>query len=366
MYNSTAKTNVRCMQFFILLLSLITLNVVAVSDDLTDVIYFVRKDRADSVKNYIDNIANTFNSAPIAAVQQISLQKTYNIYTLRIAFDHNLSFTPRIHILPKTIKMLLSFSKKIKAPSIKNFKHRLIDNLNFIVFGERSLILNASFLEDITVMSKTYSKHEIKIRFKLIKKTKIIIDPGHGGKDSGARSMSGHLEKNVTLTTAIELQRILNRTGRYAAYLTRRNDKFYSVEDRVRALSKQQADVLISLHTDSNPVKSVHGMSVYTLPAIINNPKAISDQYQSNLNRSRELARRIVQYIPNFCKIKNTPCRSSDLKILKVNMPAVLIELGCLSNSIDDDLLHSPEFRHRMNYAILYALDSIFSKQREK
>jgi N-acetylmuramoyl-L-alanine amidase len=129
---------------------------------------------------------------------------------------------------------------------------------------------------------------------------------------------------------------------------------------------------MISLHTDSNSDRNIRGIAVYTLPNLDqlkhgddrkNSPMDVENYYKL-LSLSRKFSNILIGYIPNVCKIKNRPCRDVELKILKTSIPSVLIELGCISNRKDNQLLHSKAFREKTNRAILYALDAFFEKDK--
>lgn len=311
-------------------------------------------------KKMPERINSLLNRSPVQVVNKIYLQKIGDIYTLYITFSEK--FSPRIHTMPNRLNILFSFTKPISVPLVgENFKHRLVSDLKFKKIGERSLFMDINFSTNVALISKKYSEKTLWISFKLIEKKRIMIDAGHGGSDPGAHGFGGEFEKNITLRFAKELRNILEDTGRYSVIMTRQEDKFYSVEDRVANVIRSKADVLISIHTDSNPVTQLHGMSVYTLPTLLKD-REITPEYLENLYKSRNLAKKIIGYIPKSCKIKKHPCRSTELKILKVTIPAVLIEVGCLSNKLDYALLHLKEFRDRMNCAILYALDDFFKQ----
>jgi N-acetylmuramoyl-L-alanine amidase len=225
--------------------------------------------------------------------------------------------------------------------------------------------------ENVLFVSKKYTQDSIKIGFKIHKKRTIIVDAGHGGKDPGTKGFTGNYEKNITLVTAIELRNALMKSGRYKVILVRDRDVFMSPEERTKKISSLKGDFLISLHTDSNNDKNLRGMSAYTLPNLdcMKNASdsALNDTgaYYKTLSRSRKFSEYLVGYIPNACKIKNRPCRNSELKILKTDMPAVLIELGCLSNKIDNELLHSQDFRIKTINAVQYALDNFFEREKQ-
>ena len=106
------------------------------------------------------------------------------------------------------------------------------------------------------------------------KKTRIVvIDPGHGGEDPGAIGPNGTREKDVVLAVARKLQKALDETGEFKAFLTRRGDYFVALYDRVRIAMEYGADLFISLHANGNTSRSVRGTSVYCL-----SPKGASDK----------------------------------------------------------------------------------------
>jgi N-acetylmuramoyl-L-alanine amidase len=106
------------------------------------------------------------------------------------------------------------------------------------------------------------------------KRTRIVvIDPGHGGEDPGAIGPNGTREKDVVLAVARKLQKTLDETGEFKAFLTRRGDYFVALYDRVRIAMEYGADLFISLHANGNTSRSVRGTSVYCL-----SPKGASDK----------------------------------------------------------------------------------------
>jgi N-acetylmuramoyl-L-alanine amidase len=308
---------------------------------------------------------------PVQVVRKVYLKKEKDCYFLCIDFNEKVSFTPRVHTLPQGVKVLLSFDREVITPAAKKISHNVIRGCFFERFSPSSLIFIMALKDNATFFSKKYTKNSIKIGFSINKKRTIIIDAGHGGKDPGTKSITGNYEKNITLVTAIELRNALLKSNRYKVLLTRDSDVFTSIEERKEKINAVKADFLISLHTDSNDDRGLRGMSVYTLPKL-DQLKNISDVsevdprvYYETLDNSRKLAESLMKYIPNACRIKNRPCRNSELKILKARMPAILIELGCISNKIDNELLHSQDFRNKTIYAIKYALDNFFGDAKD-
>ncbi len=304
----------------------------------------------------------------IQPIKKIYLKKESDKYYFCVDFENSVHFSPRIHTLPKGAKLILSFKEKVRAPKTPKIKnHKLINGYFFEQIGESSLLMILSLKERVNFVEKRYTNNSIRLGFKLQKKRNIVIDAGHGGKDPGTRCLSGDYEKNIALIAAIELRNKLTASGKYNVILTRDRDQFVPIEKRKELAAN--ADLLISLHTDSNSDKKMRGMSVYTLPTLdfVKNestiPQQESDEYYKNLARSRKFANTLVSYIPTSCKFKNHPRRDVELKILKLLYPAILIVLGCVSNKIDNQLLHSRAFREKTNRAILYALDKFFEKE---
>ena len=93
----------------------------------------------------------------------------------------------------------------------------------------------------------------------------VVIDPGHGGIDTGAAGVSGAQEKDVTLTFAKELRDTLAATGKYELFMTRENDEFIALDDRVRIARQHGADLFISVHADTIRLKGIRGATVYTV-----------------------------------------------------------------------------------------------------
>ncbi|MBO7642282.1 MAG: N-acetylmuramoyl-L-alanine amidase [Alphaproteobacteria bacterium] len=296
------------------------------------------------------------------AVKSVSLIEEDGLYNLTIEFHKKAAFTPRVHILPNGIQMFLSFNKPVNLPKISKQNSGILKGYFFEKFGNSSLMFIMALKHKVKFIKKKYTKDLIKISFR--KKPVIIIDAGHGGKDPGTQSpYEKYLEKNIALITAIELRSALLKTGHYDVVLTRDRDEFISLDDRIKHAKSVNGDILISLHTDYNKDKNLRGISVYTLPSHGFNES--DKKFNDILRKSKRFSKSLMGYIPNLCKIKHQACRSSDLKILRTNIPSVLVELGCISNSKDSKLLISKLFRKKVIYAILYALDEFFNKEKE-
>ncbi len=296
------------------------------------------------------------------AVKSVLLTQEGDTYHLNMKFDDQVAFVPRIHLQPVGLRMFLSFKKPVVLPKIGKLNQGVVKGYFFEKFGESSLMFIMSTKQPVNFIEKKYTKDSIKIVFR--KKPTIVIDAGHGGKDPGTQSpYEQYFEKDISLTMAIELRNALLKTSLYNVVLTRDSDTFIPLDDRLTIANSSCGDLLISLHADFNNDKNLRGMSIYTLPRLeVLKPEGV---FVENLKRSEKFAQQLMQYIPYSCQIPKEARRASDLKILKNNMPSILIEMGCISNQKDSKLLISKLFREKVIYAILYALEEFFDKEKD-
>src|SRR5437762_5346044 len=219
----------------------------------------------------------------------------------------------------------------------------------------------------------------------------VALDPGHGGLDPGAISPSGIYEKEIALATARELARQLAATGRFRPMLTRRADIFVPLRERVARARAHHAELLLSIHADALPDSGMRGSSVYTLSdqasdretaalaarenrdnfvAGINlarQPRDIAPvlldlaRRQTN-NRSLALARAIVGELGHAVPLLEKPHRAAGFAVLTApDMPSVLVELGCLSNRVEERLLPQRAYQQRLARALLRAIEDYFA-----
>jgi N-acetylmuramoyl-L-alanine amidase len=226
-----------------------------------------------------------------------------------------------------------------------------------------------------------------------LRKRTIVLDPGHGGQDPGALGHSGHKEKNITLAAAKALKEYLDKTGRYNVHLTRSNDVFIKLQDRVKIARRHNADLFISIHADSIDKAGVHGASIYTLSNtasdaqtaklaarenradliagvdLSNEDKEVADilidlAMRDTMNQSKFFANTVVTNISNHgIDLLERPHRYAGFAVLKApDTPSVLIEIGFMSNKNEVNRLSSPEHRKKLANAIGGAIDSYFTR----
>lgn len=214
---------------------------------------------------------------------------------------------------------------------------------------------------------------------------KIVIDAGHGGRDPGAIGVAGTREKDVVLHTALMLRDALRPRG-YDVALTRDNDTFVELENRVRFAREQHADLFISVHADASPNHETTGASVYTLSdsganraqnmmASQNWNLDLGDTRESlardilvdlaqreTTNRSAQFAQMVIPKLSQVAPLARNTHRSAGFFVLLApDVPAVLIETGFLSNAADERRLGDPRARERMAEAMAQAVDTYFA-----
>jgi N-acetylmuramoyl-L-alanine amidase len=222
----------------------------------------------------------------------------------------------------------------------------------------------------------------------------IVIDPGHGGIDPGA-TVAAIAEKAVVLAFGKALKGELEANGRYRVVMTRDDDRFVSLGERVQIARGEQADLFISIHADSlTQAQEVRGATVYTrseratdaeaarLAAKENEADTVagletSEEVQDVAGILMDLARRetrtftgvfarnLVEKLGGSIKMHKIPLRSARFWVLSApDVPSVLIELGYMSSPKDAELLNSPEWRGKAVTAVSAAVDDYFARER--
>lgn len=211
----------------------------------------------------------------------------------------------------------------------------------------------------------------------------IVIDAGHGGKDPGAAGDRSR-EKDINLAAARALKVRLERSGRYRVVLTRSDDTFVPLEQRVAIARRAQADLFISLHADSGP-ETAQGASVYTLSekgerrvgqVLRRDDQLFNINYgsptvgqilldltqRSTKNRSAGFAELMLDHISTCAPLLRRSHRDGSLVVLLApDVPAVLLEMGFITNDADERRLIDPAGRRRMMDAVGDSIDAWFA-----
>jgi N-acetylmuramoyl-L-alanine amidase len=218
----------------------------------------------------------------------------------------------------------------------------------------------------------------------------IVIDPGHGGIDNGASAPNGVHEKDIVLAFALQLQETLIASGRFDVALTREDDSFLRLEDRVALARENKADLFISLHADSFQQQDIRGASVYTRderatdvldkvladgenktdiiagfavpemqPVVVD---ILVDLMRRQMRRQSFLAAQaIVQELQPSVSLRRFPVRQADFFVLQApDVPSLLVELGFLSNASDIANLQKSDWRDRAVDALARGIAAYF------
>lgn len=227
----------------------------------------------------------------------------------------------------------------------------------------------------------------------------IMIDAGHGGIDPGAIGPSKITEKTIVLAVAQELKSILDATGRYDARLTRATDVFIPLDKRVELSRQAQASVFVSLHADTidnrQLAQSIRGASVYTLSEKASNEEArimaekenaadliggvatkteaeddalrpiLADlMARETATFSKLLSRSVVGALAKATTLAHEPERAAAFRVLRSSEhPSVLIELGFLSNSGEEQTMSTATWQRKVAKSIAAALEAYFAQK---
>ncbi len=222
----------------------------------------------------------------------------------------------------------------------------------------------------------------------------VVVDPGHGGVDPGATSLSGAFEKNIVLALAHDVKADLLRDGKVRCILTRDGDTFIPLRGRVAFSRSHHADLFMSLHADTVDDPDIHGLSVYTLSQtssdteaqaladkenksdivagldLSNEPAEVTNilidlAQRESMNKSAVFAGRIIRAVQRETHdvLQGSTHRFAGFAVLKApDVPSVLVETGYLSNAHDERMLRSPQYRAKLAHALAKAIESYFAK----
>jgi N-acetylmuramoyl-L-alanine amidase len=220
----------------------------------------------------------------------------------------------------------------------------------------------------------------------------VVIDPGHGGIDTGAQSAGGINEKDIVFAFAKRLANRLETSGKYRVVMTRSSDVFVPLNERVHIARAANASLFISIHADTlSDDQGVTGATVYTVSDRASDAEAAriaekenqadlaggldrrEDQGEVNdilfdLTRretrsySHALAQNLVDVFGKIGNLNKNPHRSAGFVVLKApDVPSVLLELGYLSSAKDISNLTKPEWRDQASFAVAGAIDRFIS-----
>ncbi|MBR1649255.1 MAG: N-acetylmuramoyl-L-alanine amidase [Alphaproteobacteria bacterium] len=362
--------------------------------------------------------------------------------TVRIVFDATSEFDYNVFLLDNPKRLVvdtenISVAKslertkdkssvvgQVRVGKIDNFKNRIVFDLQKPVVIKKAFMLSPqstfnwrlaidvapaqerdfrakvgqkyAFSNSSKQKNKQKQSSSNKANLKDNTKKIVVIDAGHGGHDPGAIGFSGVYEKNITLATAKELKRQLDKEGKYKVFLTRSTDVFIPLRQRVQIARKYNADLFISIHADSATNRNAKGLSVYTLSEkasdkeaaalaerenkadvisglnMVEQSKEVSDvlislAQRETRNRSSELARCIELEMKKSVQLISDTHRFAGFAVLKApDVPSVLLEMGYLSNKNEERLLRQESYRRKIATSAVKAINRYFDDMKHK
>lgn len=327
----------------------------------------------------------------------LEVRSGHNNNEYRIVFELKDEIKYWKEIKSKSLKFRFDTSDSIK--NLSEFKK--IHNVSDIKFDKAENSITLLFNKKINPknlfsIKKNKQNNNFRIVFdytlEKFKKKIIIIDAGHGGKDSGAVGTSNILEKNVTLSVAKKFAQRCNKENHFKCMLTRNGDYFLNLRQRVKFARQHKGDIFISLHADFHPKKNIRGVSIYTLSEKASDKEAealarrenksdlidgldLSEEskevrnilidltQRETMNRSTVYVMELINQFKTNTKLLKRAHRFAGFAVLKApDIPSVLLEMGYLSNKNDAKLLTSEIYQKKIVENIYIATLKYFNK----
>jgi N-acetylmuramoyl-L-alanine amidase len=219
----------------------------------------------------------------------------------------------------------------------------------------------------------------------------IVIDPGHGGRDPGARGQRGTEEKDITLKVALKLRQLLSKQPGIRVLMTREDDQFVELEDRAKFANGQEANLFVSIHVNSHPQRSVKGIEIYhfgeakdqralEVAARENgtplNSTGVGWEYlvadlltAKKIEESLELAwtakEAIMTNLNGHYALVDHGVKTAPFYVLRfTSMPSILAEIAYISNNAEEDLLRSDLFTTHVAEGLMEGINSFLSSSK--
>ena len=217
----------------------------------------------------------------------------------------------------------------------------------------------------------------------------IVIDPGHGGKDSGAIGVAGSQEKNIVLSISKYLQYILNQQPGFRAVLTRDNDYFISLRQRLNIAHKDRADMFVAIHADAYTNKDAIGASVFALSQrgatselarwvakkeneselghviadknLLLKSVLIDLAQTLTIDSSLEIGRSIMGQLSRVTELHCPRVEQAAFVVLKApDIPSLLVETGFISNAAEEKRLNDQRYQYKIAIALAQGIKNYF------
>ena len=214
-----------------------------------------------------------------------------------------------------------------------------------------------------------------------LKLSRVVIDAGHGGHDTGTVGQHGYAEKELVLDVAQRVKQLVETELGAEVVMTRNDDNFVALEERTAIANEQQADLFISIHANSSRVRSVRGVETYFLN-FTSSPEALETASRENAASERSIhelqdlvkkimlkekvdeSRELAQHIDRALSVRKGSGTDRGVKqapfvvLIGANMPSVLAEICFISNPQDEKLVRIPENRQAIAESLFEGIRS--------
>lgn len=215
-------------------------------------------------------------------------------------------------------------------------------NKKIIIYPILTFISFASVYFLLSSRVNGTSSEEVLWKEGQVQKKVIVIDPGHGGNDPGSIGRKGTREKDITLKTAKNIQQKLEKKG-MTVILTRQDDTFVSLKDRVAITENKSADLFLSIHYDGFTTNDAKGVTTYYYKG----EQALAETIHENLFK--------------HIQAKNRGVKFGDYYVLRENQkPSILLELGYITNQEDEERMNSQEFQTNVTSGVVSGIIEYF------
>ena len=342
--------------------------------------------------NTIIHFIFLFYTSELFSLEIDNVRYGSNAEVKRIVFDISEDVTFKNKVSQNTIEIkfdkTLSLKKKITTSNdLKEINFDTTNNTIILTFKRNIHSPNIYFLKK---KNNKYARVVIDYKNKPKKRKIVVVDPGHGGRDSGAVGITKKLEKNITLKVALLLKKEFSKYDEFRVILTREKDVYLKLRERTRIAKNSNADIFISLHADFNKNRRTRGISLYTLSEKASDKEAEALARRENrsdflgnvdlssessevtnilidltkretLNQSSHLVNFLIKDIKNEMNLLKRAHRFAGFTVLKsLDIPSVLIEMGYLSNKQDSKLLVSHNYQKKITSNIVKAVKNYF------
>ena len=330
----------------------------------------------------------------------LDLDSNVNTHVFSLQNPHRLVIDLENTILSKSIKkdnLQNNFIRDIRfGGGVKEALRVVLDVAritkftHFMIPGNQTQ--NTRMVVDISFPENSSKLSQNQVSSDLLRDIRIVIDPGHGGKDPGAIGPNGTWESVVALAVSQRLAEQINKTQDMRAFLTRSGDSFVPLRDRMEIARERKADLFISIHADAldnNP--RVRGASIYTLSdkgAVDEASKRLAKRENEDISigdvslsgkddsfaslmmdlsqgatneASLEIGEFVLTELSRVISIRKKKVQQSGLLVLKSpDVPSILIETTYISNPNEEKKLKDRNFQNKLANAILKGVRNYF------